>query len=462
LVILLIIRNTGKEEKMFAISDKGPDHQAHIYTLSELNSLIKVTIEDTFPDTLWVIAEISDARCDQKGHCYLELVEREDDRKTAQVRATIWSYNYRTLSHKFKKTTGETLRQGMKVLLLITVTFHEVFGLSLNIKDIDPTYSLGEMARKKREVIERLKKEGIVDLNRKLPLPRVPQRIAVISSPTAAGYGDFVNHLKHNPYGYRIHCMLYSALMQGEGAEPSIVVALRKMLKRINLFDLAVIIRGGGSQTDLSCFDRYGIASEVARFPIPVITGIGHERDDTVTDMVAHTKCKTPTDVAQFIISGLRGFEERITELQRKLVRHTERLMKDNLQTLSTFMHELRYKVMQTLSDSRRGIDRERQKLISSLKICSDKRATQLISYEKDLKLHIKQVLTKEITRLDGIEQAIKHLDPENIMKRGYSITYLNGKAIRDVHTTEKGSIIETKLYNGLIISKVEVIKDEG
>ena len=454
--------NIEKEGKMFSLSDKVPNNQAHIYTLSELNSLIKATIEETFPNTLWVVAEIAEARCDQKGHCYMELVEREDNRKTAQVRANIWSYNYRTLSHKFEKATGETLRQGIKVLLLITVTFHEVYGLSLSIKDIDPTYSLGEMARKKREVIDLLKKEGIIDLNKKLPLPLVPQRIAVISSPTAAGYGDFINHLKHNPYGYRIHSTLYSAFMQGEGAEHSIVDALRKMQKRINLFDMAAIIRGGGSQTDLSCFDSYGIASEVARFPIPVITGIGHERDDTVTDMVAHTKSKTPTDVAQFIISGVRGFEERIIELQRKLIRQTEELMKDNLQTLSSCMHDLTYKVMQTLSDSRRGIDRERQKLLSSLKTFGDKKETQMLTYQKDLKLQIKQLLTKENARLDGIEQAIKHLDPENILKRGYSITYLNGKSVRDVHMTERGSIIQTKLYKGLITSKVEEIKDES
>ena len=447
---------------MFSLSDKGPNNQAHIYTLSELNSLIKVTIEETFPNTLWVIAEIAEARCDQKGHCYMELVEREENRKIAQTRANIWSYNYRTLSHKFEKAAGETLRQGIKVLLLITVTFHEVYGLSLSIKDIDPTYSLGEMARKKREVIERLKKEEIIDLNKKLPLPFVPQRIAVISSPTAAGYGDFVNHLKHNPYGYRIHCALYSAFMQGEGAEQSIVDALRKIQKRTRQFDMAVIIRGGGSQTDLSSFDSYGIASEVARFPIPVITGIGHERDDTVTDMVAHTKCKTPTDVAQFIISGVRGFEEKIIELQRRLVRHTEKLMKDELQTLSSFMHDLTYKAMQTLSDSRRGIDIERQKLGSSLKTFGDKKTTQLLSYEKNIKLNIKQLLTKENTRLDGIGQAIKHLDPENILKRGYSITYLNGKAIKDIHTTERGSVIQTKLYKGSITSKVEEIEDES
>jgi exodeoxyribonuclease VII large subunit len=457
----MFIRNNEKEGKMFPISGRGPNNQAHIYTLSELNSLIKGTIEETFPDTLWVIAEIAEARCDQKGHCYMELVEREADRKTAQMRATIWSYNYRTLSPAFEKATGETLRQGMKVLLMITVTYHEVYGLSFSIKDIDPTYSLGEMARKKREVIERLKKEGIIDLNKKLPLPLVPRRIAVISSPTAAGYGDFINHLKHNPYGYRIHSILYSAFMQGEGAEQSIVDVLRKMHKRTSQFDMAVIIRGGGSQTDLSCFDSYGIASEVARFPIPVITGIGHERDDTVTDMVAHTKCKTPTDVAQFIISGVRGFEERIIELQRKLVRHTEKLMKDNLRILSSFMNDIRYKVMRSLSDSHRGIDRESQKLISALKIFDDKKSSQLLSYQKDLKLHTKQLLTKEDTRLYRIEQAIKHLDPENTLKRGYSITYLNGKAIRDVRMTERGSTIHTKLHKGSITSKVEEIKDE-
>lgn len=194
---------------MFPISDTETNKQTPVYTLSELNSLIKATLELAFPESVWVVAEIAEIRCNTRGHCYLELVERKDEETVAQIKANIWAYTFRNLSSKFEKATGESLKQGMKVLLLGTISFHEVYGLSLNIKDIDPTYSLGEMARKKREVIERLKKEGLIDLNRGLPLPLVPQRIAVISSPTAAGYGDFVNHLKHNPYGYRFAHKLF-------------------------------------------------------------------------------------------------------------------------------------------------------------------------------------------------------------------------------------------------------------
>ena len=242
----------------------------------------------------------------------LELVEKDDNKVIAQVKANIWAYEYRKLSLKFQAATNESLRPGMKVLLLVAVTFHEVYGLSLNVRDIDPAYTMGEMALKKRKVIERLTKEGLVKLNKSLSLPVVPQRIAVISSPTAAGYGDFFGQLDNNPYGYKFVHTLFPALMQGSGAEQSIISALRKVSQKIDLFDVLVIIRGGGSVIDLNCFDSYDLASEVARSPLPVITGIGHEKDDTVVDITAHTKMKTPTAVAEFLISGLRSFEENI------------------------------------------------------------------------------------------------------------------------------------------------------
>ena len=258
-----------------------------VFTLSELNTAIKATLELAFPEMVWVVAEISEIRHNSKGHCYLELVEREEEETLAQIRANIWAYTFRNLASKFEKATGESLKQGMKVLLQVTVTFHEVYGLSLNVKDIDPTYSLGELAKKKREVIARLTKEGLINLNKQIHLSLVPQRIAVISSETAAGYGDFINHLDDNPYGYKIFYTLYQSLMQGQEAEASIIAALKQIREHIKLHDAVVIIRGGGSQIDLSCFDTYSLAVEVAKFPLPVITGIGHERDDTVVDLVA-------------------------------------------------------------------------------------------------------------------------------------------------------------------------------
>jgi exodeoxyribonuclease VII large subunit len=267
-------------------------------SLSQLNGLIKAAITDTLPDMYWVIAEIAEIKVNQKGHCYLDLVEKEEDTTVAQIRAAIWAYEYRTISSRFASATNEPLSRGMKILFLAAVTFHEVYGLSLNIRNIDPAYTMGEMARKKKEVIEHLKKEGIFARNRSLELPLVPQRIAVVSSPTAAGYGDFFSHLDTNPYGYRFVHILFPALMQGNEAETSIARALARISRKQQSFDLVAIIRGGGSAVDLSCFDGYAVAAQVAALPLPVITGIGHEKDDTVVDMVAHTRMKTPTAVA--------------------------------------------------------------------------------------------------------------------------------------------------------------------
>jgi exodeoxyribonuclease VII large subunit len=446
---------------VLSISETETNRQAPVYTLFELNSLIRSTIEMSLPDSLWVVAEIAEIRCNARGHCYLELVERKDEETIAQIKANIWAYTFRSVSSKFEKATGESLKRGMKVLLLVTVTFHEVYGLSLNIKDIDPTYSLGEMARKKREVIERLKKEGLIDLNKKLPLPLVPQKIAVVSSPTAAGYGDFVNHLRHNPYGYRFAHRLFSAWMQGQEAEESVIKALTKIKERTDLFDIAVIIRGGGSQIDLNCFDAYGLASEIARFPLPVVTGIGHERDDTVADMVAHTKCKTPTDVAQFIISGARGFEERIMEMERMLVRNAEKLLKDKAQSLVSTIDSFKHLVSYALSRSHNQIAIGKQNLISALRSYADKKMRSLLSYEKDLGFNIKQILSRENSRIEKAEQAVRLLDPVNVLKRGYSITYLEGKSLKELRGVEKGDVLTTKLDKGLIMSRVEDLRDE-
>ncbi|MFQ5901999.1 MAG: exodeoxyribonuclease VII large subunit [Thermodesulfobacteriota bacterium] len=388
------------------------------YTLSEFTILIKDTISYSFPDAYWVTAEIARINLNQKGHCYLELVEKMPDtpEPVARISANIWVYNYRELAARFNMVTKETLKPGMKVLLQVSVQFHQVYGLSLNVRDIDPTYSMGEMARRKREVIERLRKEGIIDLNKALPLPLVPQRIAVISSPTAAGYEDLVEHLNNNSCGYRLTFTLFQALMQGEKAEGSIVSALTDVQAQSNLFDVAAVIRGGGSQVDLSCFDNYDLAFRVATFPLPVITGIGHERDDTVVDIVAHTRLKTPTAVAEFIISGMRSFEERVIDLQRKLITASERMIKDK---------------------------------------------NHIVTMQSRSFLHgIQSYITNKEQSLKNIEQAVRLLDPVNVLKRGYSITSLNGKILRSIENINKGDIIQTRLNKGLITSAVNFLKD--
>ncbi len=408
------------------------------FSLFELNNVIKDAISSALPDTYWVVAEIADTKLNQKGHCYLELVEKDDNKVIAQVKANIWAYEYRKLSLKFQAATNESLKPGMKVLLLVAVTFHEVYGLSLNIKDIDPAYTMGEMALKKREVIERLTKEGIIALNKGLSLPPVPQRVAVISSPTAAGYGDFFDHLDNNPYGYRFIHVLFPALMQGAEAEQSIISALRKVSQKWELFDVLVIIRGGGSVIDLNCFDSYNLASEVARSPLPVITGIGHEKDDTVVDITAHTKMKTPTAVAEFLISGLRSFEENIIEIQNLLVKHTGIFIKAENFALSSLTQRLNFISIQLTTSLHNKIE----------------------GIEKDLRIHARQFMQKNVSRLDNLEKVIRLLDPSNVLRRGYSITYHKGRILKDVSLIRKGDFIDTTLFEGVIKSIVETAKE--
>jgi len=432
-----------------------------VFTLSELNTAIKATLELAFPESVWVVAEISEIRHNSKGHCYLELVEREEEETIAQIRANIWAYTFRNLASKFEKATGETLKQGMKVLLQVNVTFHEVYGLSLNVKDIDPTYSLGEMARKKREVIERLTKESLINLNKQIPLPLVPQRIAVISSATAAGYGDFIDHIDDNPYGYKIFYKLYQSLMQGQEAEASIIAALKQIRGHIKLHDAVVIIRGGGSQIDLSCFDTYSLAVEVAKFPLPVITGIGHERDDTVVDMVAHTKLKTPTAVAEFLILGMSSFEERLLDAQSTLVNRAKELLREENHRLQYLMQQFQHIVKDRFNGEINRIETALHRLIHGTTQIIDGNNNKLKLDVNRLVGGLKIVFQEHKSKIKNFEQAIRLLDPINVLQRGYSITYLREKAIKDSSELQTGDIIRTKVYKGSVNSKVEAIDVE-
>jgi exodeoxyribonuclease VII large subunit len=455
-----------------------------LFTLSEFCSLIKDTLTNSLPDSYWVSAEIARININQKGHCYLELVEKKEDAPdpVARMNANIWAYNFRILSSKFESVAQESLKPGMRVLLLITLQFHEVYGLSLNVQDIDPTFSLGEMARKKKEVIDQLTAEGLMDLNKALPLPLVPQRVAVISSPTAAGYEDFMNHLEGNPYGYAFTTHLFSALMQGEKAEASIISALTDVQAESYFFDVAVIIRGGGAQVDLSCFDSYTLASRIARCPLPVISGIGHERDDTVADMVAHTRLKTPTAVAEFIISGVRGFEERVNGLQGRLITSAERMVRDRKHALTmqgkTLRHggqaylnnkrqslgalalNLRYKPVEILTAHLHGLEVTLSRIKSKTERLIVDPLNRLETLRKGLKVITEQTFRSQDYRLQNMGNALRLLDPLNILKRGYSITSLNGKAVRNIEGISKGDRIRTRLHKGIIDSTVNLVRD--
>ena len=292
-------------------------------TLFELNGLIKGSIKQAFPDAFWMVAEISELKVNSNGHCYLELVEKDTESETmkARARATIWSSVFRMIRPYFETTVRTALSPGLKIMVKASVEFHELYGLSLNITDIEPAYTLGEMAKQKQDVIDRLIREGVFDLNKQQELPRLPRKIAVISSRTAAGYGDFHDQLLHNPYGYKFYVRLFPAIMQGEEAEESIVTAMEKVFRYEDFFDALVIIRGGGSQSDLSCFNGYWLASNIAQFSLPVLTGIGHEQDETVADMVAHTRLKTPTAVAEFLLAKFQEEDSFLFELSGRLLK---------------------------------------------------------------------------------------------------------------------------------------------
>ncbi len=406
--------------------------------LLELNQLIRSTLDNTLEPSYWVVAEVAELRLNQKGHCYLDLIEKEDDRLVARIRATIWAYTFRGLSAWFESITGKPLSNGMTVLCNVSVEYHELYGLSLNIREIDPRFTLGERARKRQEIIERLTREGVVDMNKSVPLPIAPLNIAVISSPTAAGFGDFSNQLHQNTYGYAFRLKLFKAVMQGDEAPPSIIDALNRIHTAASSFDVVVIIRGGGAQVDLDCFDTYDLANHVAQFPIPVLTGIGHERDETILDLVAHTRLKTPTAVAEFLIGGVRSYEERMVHLFETVAYHAQQRLKFENQRIQNIQYRLRSAV---------------RKVTSQQDLLLEKRSGQLIAAARKL-------LSGKMERLRMASKSLELVNPDNILKRGYTLTTRDGKSIHNLPLAE-GDMITTYTADKKINSQITTINNK-
>lgn len=428
-------------------------------TLFELNKLIGVVLDAHLENSYWVIAEIGELRVHSKGHCYLELVEKDHDIIRAKMRATIWSYTYRNLSAWFEKMTGTNLKQGLNVLVQVTVEFHEVYGMSLNIRDIDAAYTLGERARRRNEIIAKLKEEGVWDINRELPLPTVPQRIAVISSSTAAGFGDFCRQLESNVYGYQFYVHLFQATMQGDQAPSSMVYAMHQVFEAMDHFDVLVIIRGGGAALDLDCFDAYDVASHIAQFPLPVITGIGHERDETIADLVAHTRLKTPTAVAEFLISGCLAFEEKLDTAFGKIYNHMALKISSDREKLGKIGQKLQIGAQQKIQKAYQRIDRA----LLGIKYHSLKQVEKHQSRLNDQKDRLKKwshlLIRHQSERLAHIDKVIQISNPKNVLKMGYSLSRYNGKVISGENLPSLGDILEIETYESKVISKVERIE---
>jgi len=404
-------------------------------SLTELQLIIKDSLYLALPDMYWVIAEISEMKENYNGHCYLELVEKLPDEINirSRIKAVIWSSRYRFIKSYFENAAGESLRDGLKILIRVKIEYHEIYGLSLVINDIDPAFTIGEMALKRQQILKKLEEDGVLTMNRELDFPVVPQRIAVISSANAAGYTDFMNHLKGNSFGYAFYSALFETPMQGRETESGIINALDRIAAHIDKFDVAVIIRGGGSQTDLSWFDNYNIAYYITQFPLPVITGIGHEKDLSVTDIVAHRSLKTPTAVADFLIGCMNDTDNHITDLSNVIADRS----------------------MLMLAESKMKIETARLRMIPVAKAQLASNRTTLKRREEILVNASKNRLNTIKNLLTGFGNSLKILDPENVLKRGYTITSLNGTILKRCKQVKKEDILDTKFSDGSVSSKV-------
>lgn len=381
------------------------------YSLKELCDWIQEIVENDLPNRYWVCAEI--ASMSVRGHCYMELVEKaENGILAAKVRATCWSNVYHLLSAYFLQETGQSLHTGLQVMLEVSVEYHAVYGLSLNVWNIDPTYTLGDLAKQRQATIQQLTEDGVMDLQKALQIPSLPRRVAVISSADAAGYGDFCDQLKHNRFGFKFHVQLYPAVVQGDTAARSVVQALNSIAALEEEWDVVVIIRGGGASTDMSCFDDYNLASHCAQFPLPIIAGIGHTRDVSVVDMVVHTSVKTPTAAAEWLIERVAEQVERVGSLMLRLQRATQN-----------------------------AVSREKNRLLL---------------YEQQIFNAVRGKAVRERGKLELWMKTIELHSPERIFKMGYSLTMVNGKMVRSQSEVNEGDVLETHLHDGVIQSVVK------
>ena len=410
-------------------------------TLSQLLVQVKDALGTLLPDQYWIIAEILELHENRNGHCYLELIEKHPDNDSllARAKATIWASRYSMLRPYFETSTNTSLKSGIKLLCRVSVEFHPQYGFSLNITDIDPAYTLGDLARKKQEVISRLRKEGVFDMNREIPFPEVPQRVAVISSKTAAGYGDFIDTLKNNSYGFHFSTTLFPAAMQGEDAPGSIIAALDLIHESEADFDCVVLIRGGGSKADLESFNHYDLAYFITQFPLPVITGIGHERDESVADMVAARALKTPTAVGEFLVDQLLSFEFRLSGLHDRMAALVKGRVQGHLSRLERYSGDLAH--------TTRGM--------------LQKQSDYLLQKGQLMHRELDTLLNRKKDHLALLDKRTELVNPKNILKRGYSLTLMDGKAITSARDITRGKLLETRLHQGSIVSKVEHIRTD-
>jgi exodeoxyribonuclease VII large subunit len=420
-------------------------------TLSALNGRVAQAVGASFPDACWIQAETSDVRVQgSAGHCYLEFVEKDarSGQIVARARGAIWARTFHLLKPYFEEETGQAFVSGLKVLVRVTVEFHKLYGYSLNVIGIEPSYTLGDLVRKRQEIIRRLQEEGIFDLNRELPFPVLPQRIAVITSPSAAGYGDFENQLMNNPAGYPFYLKLFPAAMQGEKTEESVIAALDRISLHTDCFDAVVLIRGGGSASDLNCFDSYLLAAHCAQFPLPVVTGIGHERDDSVVDLIAHTRLKTPTAVAAFLIGRMDGQAGLVNDLQQAFYSRVTEILSAQQTHLKLLAVRFPSTVMHRIEQSRTQLQILRSALPAS-QLLVMKRRTALTEIRQHLQSRWTESLEGQNREMELTAQFLKMASPDYVMRRGYALILKDGKIVKRAAGLSAGDEVTARFADG-------------
>lgn len=475
-----------------------PMPQNQSYSLSDLMNELQMVIRSSFDQSYWVVAELANVSGSARGHMYMELVEKSENQIIAKARANLWSSKRQQITAAFEDITKETIKTGMKVLLQLSVDFHPIYGLSFQVLDIDPSYSLGELERQKQETIQRLEQEGLLDFNKQYVLPKVIQNVAIISSETAAGYQDFINQLESNNYQYGFNTKLFTAIMQGEQAPASIIKAIEKIDHSKMLFDAVVVIRGGGSNLDLACFDDYHLCARLAQSYFPIFSGIGHERDQSVTDMIAHTRLKTPTAVAEHIIQHNFDFENLVTglfldivsfskdqieaekyqmeKLSLQMTDHTMQLLQTENSILRNVGYQMNKNSIRKLHEDFMWIQQRKSDLSWLTQKIFQKQDQKSLSHYHQLKNELKKLfyhqnnqinslskfsiitsllIDKESNKLDYLKHIINVSNPDSILKKGFSITKQNGKAISRLDQINEDLVLETILHKGIIRSKI-------
>ncbi len=426
-------------------------------SLFELNNLVREVITTDLSMEYWVEAELSEVR-EVRGHCYMELVQKDmfSNTPVAKASAKCWKSKWMYVRPKFEQITGQYLHTGMKVMLKVYADFHEAYGFSWIVTDINPEYTLGDMAKKRMQIIEQLKQEGVFDLQKELEIPMFAQRVAVISSLNAAGFGDFTRQLTDNSYGFKFQVELFPAIMQGEGIERSVIAALDAINERLDEFDVVVVIRGGGATSDMSGFDTLALAENVANFPLPIITGIGHDRDESVLDMISHTKVKTPTAAAALLVEHLEVVWQMLMEAENELVTVAQHRIENEKQRLSHIAEKIPVLFSLVKTHYENVLDKLLMTISSMIneKVSSEKHNVLLM--EEKIKPLVDVRLQREKHHLMMLEQRVKALDPEILLKRGYSITLCKGKVVVDASMLKSGDEVETKVRKGTFKSIIK------